>query len=101
MRSKSLLSAVKKLSLPEQVANKLRQAILNSSIKRRRGSQERNNRRDSRPLLTHEVFDYLNAPIERIGNENTPIPFSPPLEGYVRPDQEKIYRAVKKTLQGI
>jgi len=49
-------------------------------------------------ILTHEVFDYLNAPIERLGNENTPIPFSPPLEEYVRPDQEKIYRAVKKAL---
>lgn len=52
-------------------------------------------------LLTHEIFDYLNAPVERIGNANTPIPFSPPLEEYVRPDQEKIYRAVKKTLQRI
>jgi pyruvate dehydrogenase E1 component beta subunit len=48
--------------------------------------------------IIQEAFDYLNAPIERVGNENTPIPFSPPLEEFVRPTQRKIYDAVKKIL---
>lgn len=49
-------------------------------------------------MVTEEAFDFLDVPIERVGNENTPIPFSPPLEEFVRPTQEKIYKAVKRTL---
>ncbi len=47
-------------------------------------------------VVTEEVFDFLDAPVKRLGNENTPIPFSPPLEEFVRPTQEKIYEAVKR-----
>ncbi len=50
-------------------------------------------------MVTEEVFDFLDGPIERVANENTPIPFSPPLEEFVRPTQEKIYQAVKKILK--
>lgn len=50
-------------------------------------------------MVTEEVLDFLDAPIERVANENTPIPFSPPLEDYVRPNADKIYRAVKKVLR--
>ena len=49
-------------------------------------------------VVTEEVFDCLDAPVVRLGSENTPIPFSPPLEDYVRPDADKIYRTVKKML---
>jgi len=49
-------------------------------------------------MVTEEAFDFLDGPIERVTNENTPIPFSPPLEEFVRPTQEKIYHAVKRTL---
>ena len=50
-------------------------------------------------LVTEEAFDFLDAPVKRLGNENTPIPFSPPLEDYVRPNADKIYKAVKKVLK--
>ena len=50
-------------------------------------------------MVTEEVFDFLDGPIERVANENTPVPFSPPLEEFVRPTQEKIYQAVKKILK--
>lgn len=50
-------------------------------------------------LVTEEVFDFLDAPVKRVANENTPIPFSPPLEDYVRPGADKIYKAVKKVLK--
>lgn len=48
--------------------------------------------------IMQRAFDYLNAPVEQVGNENTPIPFSPPLEEFVRPTQEKIYQTVKRVL---
>ena len=49
-------------------------------------------------MVTEEVFDFLDGPIERVANENTPVPFSPPLEEFVRPTQNKIYEAVKRTI---
>ena len=49
-------------------------------------------------LIMQKAFDYLHAPIEQVANENTPIPFSPPLEKFVRPNQEKIYQVVKRAL---
>ncbi len=50
-------------------------------------------------LIGKRTFDSLDAPIERVGNENTPIPFSPTLENYVRPNANKIYEAIKRTLK--
>ena len=50
-------------------------------------------------MVMEEAFDYLNAPIERVGNENSPIPFSPVLEKYVMPNRKKIESAVRKVLK--
>ncbi len=47
-------------------------------------------------MVTEKAFDCLDAPVERIGNENTPIPFSPVLERYVMPGKGKIEKAVEK-----
>ena len=49
--------------------------------------------------IQEKLFDYLDAPIVRVGAEHTPIPFSPPLEKRVIPDAEDVYRAVKKVLE--
>ena len=49
-------------------------------------------------MVTEEVFDFLDGPIERVANENTPVPFSAPLEEFVRPTQKKIYEAVKRSI---
>ena len=49
-------------------------------------------------MISEEMFDYLDAPVVRIGNYNVPIPFSPKLENYVLPNSNKISAAVKKTL---
>jgi pyruvate dehydrogenase E1 component beta subunit len=48
--------------------------------------------------ITEEVFDYLDAPIERVGSLDVPIPYSEPLENAVIPGEEKIISAVKKVL---
>ena len=45
--------------------------------------------------ISEDCFDTLKAPIKRIGALNTPIPFSPPLEKYVIPNEVDIINAVK------
>jgi 2-oxoisovalerate dehydrogenase E1 component beta subunit len=44
-------------------------------------------------LVAEEAFEWLDAPVRRIGSLDTPIPFSPPLEEAHRPNAEKIVRA--------
>ncbi len=43
-------------------------------------------------LIADQAFEWLDAPVHRLGGLDTPIPFSPPLEDAYRPDAEKIYR---------
>lgn len=47
-------------------------------------------------LISEECFDYLDAPVARIGCLDTPIPFAPKLESYVIPNVQDIVNAVKK-----
>jgi len=42
-------------------------------------------------LITEEAFEWLDAPVLRMGGLDTPVPFSPPLEDAYRPSAEKIY----------
>jgi pyruvate/2-oxoglutarate/acetoin dehydrogenase E1 component len=46
--------------------------------------------------IAEEAIDYLDAPIKRLAEPDTPIPFSPPLEQYVIPDEKSIIKAVKE-----
>jgi pyruvate/2-oxoglutarate/acetoin dehydrogenase E1 component len=48
--------------------------------------------------IQEETFDYLDAPVERVGALNVPIPYSESLEKAVIPDEEDIITAVKKLL---
>jgi pyruvate/2-oxoglutarate/acetoin dehydrogenase E1 component len=47
-------------------------------------------------MVAEEAIDYLDAPIKRVAEPDTPIPFSPPLEKYVIPDEKSIIKAVKE-----
>jgi pyruvate/2-oxoglutarate/acetoin dehydrogenase E1 component len=49
--------------------------------------------------IAYDCFDYLDAPIERVGTLDVPIPFSPPMEEYVVPCETDIIHAVKKVLR--
>jgi len=49
-------------------------------------------------IVAEEALDYLDAPIKRVAEPDTPIPFSPPLEQFVIPDEKSIIKAVKETL---
>lgn len=48
--------------------------------------------------VAEEALDYLDAPIKRLAEPDTPIPFSPTLEQYVIPNEKSIVRAVKEVL---
>lgn len=51
-------------------------------------------------VIARGAFDYLDAPIERLGAMDVPIPFSPVLEFATIPDEEKIIAAVHRVLEG-
>ena len=44
------------------------------------------------------LFDYLDAPIEKVNNADTPTPYSPVLLKEWLPDSNDVYKAVKKVL---
>ena len=46
-------------------------------------------------LIAQHAFEWLDAPVMRLGGLDTPVPFSPPLEDAYRPDAQKIYDAAK------
>jgi len=46
-------------------------------------------------LIAGSAFEWLDAPVMRLGGLDTPVPFSPPLEDAYRPDARKIYDAAK------
>jgi pyruvate dehydrogenase E1 component beta subunit len=46
-------------------------------------------------VVAEEALDYLDAPVKRVAEPDTPIPFSPKLEQYVIPDEKAIIKAVE------
>ena len=49
-------------------------------------------------IVASEGFDYLDAPLERLGAPNTPVPFAPVLENYFIPSAEDIVKKVQGML---
>jgi pyruvate dehydrogenase E1 component beta subunit len=49
-------------------------------------------------IAESEAFDYLDAPIQRLGGKPVPIPCNPNLEKHAVPQVEDIIQAVKRTL---
>jgi acetoin:2,6-dichlorophenolindophenol oxidoreductase subunit beta len=49
--------------------------------------------------LQEAAFDYLEAPIQRVGAPFTPVPLSPSLEDAYRPGSDEIYAAVRTTIE--
>ncbi|UZW16205.1 alpha-ketoacid dehydrogenase subunit beta [Clostridium pasteurianum] len=48
--------------------------------------------------INEKIFDYLDAPVMRVASLNTPIPYSPGLEGFVIPNAKKILEATKSLI---
>jgi hypothetical protein len=49
-------------------------------------------------LVTERAFKALKAAPRRLGNPGVPVPFAPPLEDAVLPDQERIMSAIREML---
>ena len=49
-------------------------------------------------VLQYQAFDWLDAPIERVGAKFAPLPFAPVMEEYVVPHAADVLDAVRKTV---
>jgi pyruvate/2-oxoglutarate/acetoin dehydrogenase E1 component len=49
-------------------------------------------------VVQHGAFDYLDAPIERVGAKFAPIPFAPVMENYVVPHASDVLEAIRRTV---
>jgi acetoin:2,6-dichlorophenolindophenol oxidoreductase subunit beta len=50
-------------------------------------------------VVQEKAFDYLDAPIERVGAKFVPIPFAPVMEEFVVPHKADVLAAIKRTLE--
>jgi 2-oxoisovalerate dehydrogenase E1 component len=49
-------------------------------------------------MISNEGFEFLDAPVRRVGSTFTPVGFNRILEKAILPDQERIYLAAKELL---
>ena len=49
-------------------------------------------------IVQEQAFDYLDAPVARVGAKFTPIPFAPVMEEWVVPHSQDVLAAIKKTV---
>ena len=47
-------------------------------------------------LIAEEAFEWLDAPVVRIGSLDTPVPYSPPLEDYYLPQVKDVVEGARK-----
>lgn len=46
--------------------------------------------------ISQHAFEYLDGPIMRLDHPDTPVPYSPPLEMFLRPNKEKLLEMIKE-----
>jgi 2-oxoisovalerate dehydrogenase E1 component beta subunit len=46
-------------------------------------------------LIAEEAFEHLDGPVLRLDHPDTPVPFSPPLEMYLRPNKDKLLEKIR------
>jgi pyruvate/2-oxoglutarate/acetoin dehydrogenase E1 component len=49
-------------------------------------------------VIQHGAFDWLDAPIERVGAKFAPLPFAPAMEDYVVPHAADVLEAIRRTV---
>jgi pyruvate/2-oxoglutarate/acetoin dehydrogenase E1 component len=49
-------------------------------------------------IVQERAFDYLDAPVGRVGAKFAPLPFAPVMEEYVIPHSNDVLAAIKKTV---
>src|SRR5438105_1518968 len=50
-------------------------------------------------VLQYQAFDWLDAPIERVGSRFVPMPFAPIMEDFVVPHAADVLDAIRRTVQ--
>jgi pyruvate dehydrogenase E1 component beta subunit len=50
-------------------------------------------------IVQERAFDYLDAPVERVGSTFTPVPFAPVMEQYVVPHADDVLAAIRRTVE--
>jgi pyruvate dehydrogenase E1 component beta subunit len=50
-------------------------------------------------IVQYEAFDWLDAPVERVGAKFTPLPFAPVMEEFVVPHEADVLAAINRTVQ--
>jgi len=50
-------------------------------------------------VLQEQAFDWLDAPVERVGAPFVPVPFAPAMEQFVVPGPDEVLAAVRRTLE--
>lgn len=49
-------------------------------------------------VVQYQAFDWLDAPIERVGAKFAPLPFAPVMEQFVVPQADDVLQAIKRTV---
>src|SRR5829696_6318449 len=50
-------------------------------------------------VVQHHAFDWLDAPIERVGAKFAPMPFAPVMEEFIVPHAKEVVEAIQRTVQ--
>ena len=50
-------------------------------------------------VVQEQAFDYLDAPVQRVGAKFAPLPFAPVMEQFVVPNQQDVLAAIKRTVE--
>jgi len=50
-------------------------------------------------VVQERCFDYLDAPVERVGSKFTPLPFAPVMENFVIPHAADVLAAIRRTVE--
>lgn len=51
--------------------------------------------------ISEELYDFLDAPVKRVGAKDRPVPFSAPLERFIIPQPDDIEAAVRDVVMGV
>jgi pyruvate/2-oxoglutarate/acetoin dehydrogenase E1 component len=49
-------------------------------------------------VIQHQAFDWLDAPVERVGSKFAPVPFAPVMEEFVVPHEADVLEAIRRTV---
>jgi pyruvate dehydrogenase E1 component beta subunit len=49
-------------------------------------------------VVQEQAFDWLDAPVERVGAKFAPLPFAPVMEEYVVPHSADVLEAIRRTV---